>query len=65
MKKEHQHTFVCESCGNEADIVIKEDETSLAEHKHEPKAKRKVMVCKVCGNEADMTLEEVEVEEDT
>lgn len=62
-KKEHQHTFVCDRCGNEADIIITEEATSLAEHTHPPKAKKKVMVCKVCGNEADMILEEQEVEE--
>lgn len=60
---EHQHTFVCENCGNEANMVIKEEEASLAEHHDDTGAKRKVLVCRNCGNEADMILEEIEVEE--
>ena len=64
MSGEHIHTYICERCGNEADLVIKEEESSLAEHKHEPKHKKKVMVCKVCGNEADMILEESEAGEE-
>lgn len=62
-KKKHQHTFVCDRCGNEADIIITEEASSLAEHKDAPKTRKKVMVCKVCGNEANMILEEQEVEE--
>lgn len=62
-KKGHQHTFVCDRCGNEADIIIAEEATSLAEHEPAPKPRKKIMVCKVCGNEADMILEEQEVEE--
>jgi len=61
MAKEHKHTMVCENCGNEANMIIKEEESSLAEH--EPKPKKKVLVCKVCGNEADMILEEIEVDD--
>ena len=63
MPEEHKHTYVCEHCGNEADLIVKE-ETSLAEHNPEPKLKKKILVCKVCGNEADMILEEIEVEEE-
>ncbi len=62
MPEEHKHTFVCENCGNEANMIIKEEKSSLAEHHNKP-AKRKVLVCKVCGNEADMILEEMEVDE--
>ena len=61
MTHEHQHTIICENRGNEANIIIKEEESSLAEH--EPKPKKKVQVCKVCGNEADMILEEIEVDD--
>lgn len=63
MAEKHQHEFVCDKCGNEAEMVIKEEDASLAEHKHDPKPKKTVTVCKVCGNEADMILEEVEVDE--
>lgn len=65
MMTEHRHTFVCENCGNEANMVIKEEEASLAEHGEHSGAekKRKVLVCRNCGNEADMILEEIEVEE--
>ena len=62
MSGEHIHTYLCEHCGNESDLVVKEEESSLTEHKHEHK--KKVMVCKVCGNEADMILEEIEVGEE-
>ena len=63
MTKEHKHTFVCENCGNEADMIIKEEESSLAEHGHPQKAKKTVVVCKECGNEANMILEEIEVDD--
>jgi len=67
MTHEHKHTMVCEKCGNEAEMIIKEEELSVAEHDHpqadKPKRKKTVMVCKECGNEANMILEEVEVEE--
>ena len=56
---EHKHTFVCENCGDEAHIIIKEEESSLAEHNEKPK--RKITVCKNCGNEAEMTIEEIEI----
>ena len=57
MSEEHQHTYVCEKCGNEADLIIKEDEESLAEHKHEYKPKKGTLICKICGNEADMWVD--------
>lgn len=62
---EHKHTFVCENCGNEANMVIKEEAASLAEHRKDPGdgMKHKILVCRNCGNEADMTLEEIEVDE--
>ncbi len=62
MAEEHKHTMVCEICGSEADIIIKEDEASLAEHDHD-KPKRKVLVCQNCGNEADMILEEIDADD--
>jgi hypothetical protein len=59
--------MVCEKCGNEAEMIIKEEELSAAEHDHtqgdKPKPKKTVMVCKECGNEANMILEEVEIDE--
>lgn len=64
MSEEHQHTFVCDQCGNEANMVIKEAEESATEHEPAVRPKKKVMVCKVCGNEADMILEEMEIEGD-
>ncbi len=63
MTHEHQHTMICENCGNEANMIIREEESSLAEHDHTDKPKRKVLVCKECGNEANMILEEVEVDD--
>ncbi|MFO8100707.1 MAG: hypothetical protein R6U37_00845 [Dehalococcoidia bacterium] len=62
MTHEHKHTMVCDICGSEADIIIKEDEDSLAEHEHHKPA-RKVLVCRNCGNEADMILEEVDADD--
>lgn len=61
MPKEHKHTFVCKDCGNEANMIIKEEDISPA--KHETKPKRTTIVCRNCGNEANMILEEIEVEE--
>ncbi|MCP4611894.1 MAG: hypothetical protein GY845_24590, partial [Planctomycetes bacterium] len=55
------HAMVCENCGNEANMIIKEEETSVAEHK--PKPKKTTIVCRNCGNEANMILEEVEIED--
>ena len=65
MTEEHIHTMICENCGNEANMIIKEEESRLAEHGHEHvnKPKRKVLVCKECGNEANMILEEIEVDD--
>ncbi len=61
MAKEHKHTFVCEDCGNEANMIIKEEDISLTEHK--PNPKKRTIVCRNCGNEANMLLEEVETED--
>lgn len=61
MTHEHQHTFVCENCGNEANMIIKEEDVSLA--KHETKPRRTTIVCRNCGNEANMILEEIEVDD--
>ncbi len=61
MTHEHQHTMICENCGNEANMIIKEEESSLAEHK--PNPKKRTIVCRNCGNEANMILEEVETED--
>ena len=67
MAHEHKHTMVCEKCGNEAEMIIKEEELSAAEHEHThengAKKKKTVVVCRECGNEANMILEEVEVDE--
>ena len=52
MSEEHRHTYVCEKCGNEAELTIKEEESS-SEHKHEHELKKGILVCKVCGNEAE------------
>jgi len=60
MSRERKHTYVCENCGDEASLIIKEEESSLAEHKDEPGARKRTLVCKVCGGEADMILEEIE-----
>ena len=59
MSEEHQHTYICEKCGNEADLTIKEDDVGLAEHKHEHETGKGTLVCKNCGNEADITFEEI------
>ncbi len=61
MGNEHKHNIVCENCGNEANMTIKEEDGSLAENA--PKPKRTTIVCKNCGNEANMILEEVEIED--
>lgn len=59
MPREPVHTYVCESCGNEASLTIKEEETSLEEHRVKPVPKKRTLVCKVCDNEANMILEEI------
>jgi predicted RNA-binding Zn-ribbon protein involved in translation (DUF1610 family) len=59
MSREHQHTYVCENCGNEASLAIKKDEDNSTEYKSEPKAEKRIIVCKICGNEAEMILEEI------
>lgn len=58
MSENHKHSYVCENCGNESNMTIKEEEVSAAEH---DKPKKKIVVCKECGNEANMTLEEIEI----
>ena len=53
----HEHaprTYICELCGNEADMILKEEPSSPEAR---PK-KQATLVCKVCGNEAEMVLEE-------
>lgn len=44
-------TYICEKCGCQAELVIKE--------RSESKPKKGTLVCKICGNEADMILEEI------
>ena len=51
-KKAH----VCELCGGEADLIIREDK--VEDLSNEP-PKRATLVCKVCGNEADTIFEEI------
>ena len=58
MSEQQQHTYVCDKCGNEAELTFKE-ESDNSEHKHEYDTQRKTLVCKICGNEADMTFEEI------
>jgi transcription elongation factor Elf1 len=48
---EEKKTYICEKCGCEAELVIKE--------RSEQKPKQGTLVCKVCGSEADIILEEV------
>lgn len=61
MTHKHEHTMICENCGNEANMIIKEEETSAAQHKSKPK--KTTIVCRNCGNEANMILEEIEIED--
>lgn len=49
---EAKKTYICEKCGAEADLIIKEE-------KAEEGPRRATLVCKVCGNEADIILEEI------
>lgn len=59
MAEEHKHTYTCQNCGNEADLIIKEEDSIFAEEKHEQKPNKGTLVCKVCGNEADTIFEEI------
>lgn len=43
---------VCELCGGEADLIIREDLSNGT-------PKQATLVCKVCGNEADTIFEEI------
>ena len=58
MTEEAENRYVCEKCGNEAEMTIMED-SSADKHRHETEPKKGILVCKVCGNEADMILEEI------
>ena len=51
-KKSH----VCELCGGEADLIIREDKV---EDLSNGTPKQATLVCKVCGNEADTIFEEI------
>jgi hypothetical protein len=48
--------LVCELCGGEADLIIREDKV---EDSSSGTPKQATLVCKVCGNEADTVFEEV------
>ena len=50
-KKAH----VCELCGGEADLIIKEDKVKDTSN---GTMKQATLVCKVCGSEADTIFEE-------
>ena len=55
----HDHekkTPVCEICGGEADLIIKEEKVEELTEEH---AKKGTLVCKICGNEADTIFEEI------
>lgn len=55
----HDHdkkTHVCEICGGEADLIIKEDKSEDFPKKS---PKTRTLVCKVCGSEADTIFEEI------
>jgi len=59
MVPHHDHdkkNHVCEICGGEADLIIKEvKEQELTE----VSPKTRTLVCKVCGSEADTIFEEI------
>ena len=59
MVPHHDHdkkNHVCEICGGEADLIIKEvKEEELTEERE----KKGTLVCKVCGSEADTIFEEI------
>ena len=58
MPGKEDRAYVCDKCGNEAEMTVKETGGS-AEHRHEPEPIKGILVCKVCGNEAEMILEEI------
>jgi uncharacterized protein with PIN domain len=51
-KKAH----VCELCGGEADLIIREEKV---EDSTKGSQKKGTLVCKVCGSEADTIFEEI------
>jgi hypothetical protein len=59
MVPHHDHdkkTHVCEICGGEADLIIKEDKLKDSP---EVTPKTRTLGCKVCGSEADTIFEEI------
>ena len=48
---EEKKAYVCEKCGCEAELRVKEES--------EGSPKQETLGCKICGNEADIILEEV------
>ena len=59
MDGEAPRTYICEQCGNEANMILREAEAppqaGHAGHVHQA-----TLVCKVCGNEANIILGEEE-----
>ena len=59
MVPHHDHdkkNHVCEICGGEADLIIKEEKV---EELTKVSPKTRTLVCKICGSEADTIFEEI------
>jgi len=53
---DEKKTYVCEKCGCEAELIVKEEKV---ENSSKESPKQATLVCKVCGSEADTIFEEV------
>ena len=54
--EDEKMTYVCELCGGEAGLRVKEEKVTDSSKKS---PKQATLVCKVCGSEADTIFEEI------
>ncbi len=56
MPDEDKKTYICQKCGGEAELTVKEEKVADSS---KGSLKQRTLVCKVCGSEADTIFEEI------
>ena len=56
MPDEEKKTYICQKCGGEAELTVKEEKVADSS---EGRTRHATLVCKICGSEADTIFEEI------
>ena len=56
MPNEEKKTYICQKCGGEAELTVKEEKVADSS---KGSTRQATLVCQVCGSEADTIFEEI------